>query len=157
MASPTPPTYVAPGELITSAWGNAVVDMLVWLNTRRGVTALGSISIAAGAVQSMSWQTLSTPDWGAGPTLIAPASTTGLYLLSCNVTSPVITAGADADCIINVGSTSFRNFIPGGKTGVTVNGFGNMVSGDQVSVQIYNPNATAQFFNASLNVFAVAP
>ena len=157
LAAGTVPPHVAAGELIQSSWGNAVVDMLAWLNTRRGITALSSPSVPGGTLQTVSWVTLSNQDWGTGPTLIAPADTIGLYMMSCTVSGPAIVAGAFGDAVINVNSNSFKNYIPSGKAAVTVSALTSLSPADQVSVQVYNPNGTAAYFNTTLVVYAVAP
>jgi hypothetical protein len=155
LAMPSPP-HVAAGELIESAWGNTVVDAIGWLNTRRGVTAVGAPSIPAGTLQAVSWTTLSDAAWGAGPTLIAPGGTIGLYMISCSVNGPAISTGF-ADAIVNINANKFMNYVPTGKSGITVNGLTALAPADEISVQVYNPNGGAGFFNVSMNIYAVAP
>ena len=154
---PPPPNHVVPDELIESAWGNAVVDMFAWLNAARGITALGSPSVGAGAVQTVPWSSLSNQAWGAGPSLTAPGDTAGHYIISCNIVSPVIAAAGFADVIVNVGTEAFKGFVPGTKNGITVAATTRITPGTAVTVQVYNPNTAAGFFNTALNIYAVSP
>lgn len=147
------PPYVAPGELIESVWGNKVVDALIYLSTRNGLTAIGSPSIASNALQQVSWSQWSTPTWGNGPVFVAPVGTEGLYVFSCDVDGPQMGVDQFADVSINVKAQSYVSYIPPGKSQVTAFAMIDISPGDQVSVQIYNPTPAAAFFTTTLNIY----
>jgi hypothetical protein len=151
------PAHVAAGELIESAWGNATVDTLHLLHSRHALIALGSPSIPGGTLQQASFSTLSDTSWGPGPVFIAPAGTAGFYAFMANITgAPTMIADTYADVTINVKTTGFNNFIPGGKSKITTVGFTDLAPADQVSVSIYNPTGAAAFFTVTLVILRVA-
>lgn len=148
-----PPPYVASGELITSAWGNAVVDGL----KVQGVVAQGAPSIPAGTLAQASWSSTSNPTWGTNPTLVAPSGTFGWFTVMANLVSgPTMGAGMFADVLLTVTRgatpTSFTNYVAQGKSTVTTFGSIDLAAGDQVKVQIYNPTGAAAFFTVVLVV-----
>lgn len=155
------PPYVTAGELIESAWGNDVVDTLIELSTRRGNSAAGSTSIAAGGTQQLGWQNLTNPDWGAGPTFIAPSYAKGLYHLSLRVEGPGIAqtlyAGVWLNVVNAVGSPTFANSINPGMQETSVSGLVTMNPGAQLGVVVFNPTAAAAFFDAFLTWYEVSP
>jgi hypothetical protein len=49
MAAPVQPPHVASGELITSAWGNGVVDSLWWATVSFGSGSMGPTPMVSGS------------------------------------------------------------------------------------------------------------
>lgn len=157
LAATGPPPYVATGELITSAWGNAVVDGLAV----QGVVATGSTSIAGGALGTCAWAQTSNPAWGTNPTLVVPAGTFGWFTLMSNlVAGPSMGASMFADNVLTVTrggtNTAFTAYVPQGKGTITTFGSTDLAAGDQIKVQIYNPTGAAAFFTVFLVIARMA-
>ncbi|MET0578005.1 MAG: hypothetical protein ABW122_05060 [Ilumatobacteraceae bacterium] len=132
-----------------------VGDRITNLDTRHGISTLGATAIGSGVVGTLAWTTLSTPDWGPGPILTAPAGTNGLYFISLNV-SAASPMNGDADCYIFVNSDGYANYIPNGKSVITVNALVSMSPGHQLKFQVYNPTGAAMYFTGRMNAYQVS-
>lgn len=127
---------------------------------RRGVIAVQSgQQVGAGQVVTLGWSTLSAPDFGAGPGLTVPAGAGGLYVASLRVAGPVVpttpTIGF-GDVVINFNGTEYSTYVPGGKTQVALSVMEPLNPGQGISVLVYNPLGSSQFYAARLTFARVA-
>jgi hypothetical protein len=155
-ATPQLDTHAADHNALALAV-NDIVGRVTAADGRKGTSAhQGGQSIAGGAVVSLSWEAVSDPSWGAGPTFTVPnvANTTGIYTLSLRVAGP--TQPGPADVVIVIGGLEHSNYIPTNKASVAFCVSMQLTAGTQVFVRIYNPSASAQFYNADLHILRVA-
>jgi hypothetical protein len=144
------PPHVAAGELITSAWGNAVVDSLTKLDDALTTQQLLAITtgqaVAAGAVATISFTDVAG-EFGAGPTTFG-FPVTGNYVVSFSANG--VAATASNDLVVTAAGTPYQGgILPGKVAGVVA--FANLFqAGQQLSCSVYNANSVAVNFTASL-------
>jgi len=155
------PGHVAAGELIESAWGNAVVDSLYpWkgvgvVNTNVAVPSFGQPSVIW---VSKSFDTDNY--WTTGEFLTIPAKRGGIYVATADVLMSTA-ATAVGDMVIDrlngpTGTGIWFGYIPIAKTRITWTAVSQAQPGDQFRVRVYNPNGAAVTMSVQLAMWRVA-
>jgi len=155
------PGHVAAGELIESAWGNAVVDSIYpWhgvgvVNTNVAVPSFGQPSVIW---VSKSFDTDNF--WTTGEFLTIPANRGGIYVASADVLMSAA-ATAPGDMVIDrvngpTGTGIWIGYIPTAKQRITFNAVSQAQPGDQFRMRVYNPNGAAVTMSVQLTLWRVA-
>lgn len=150
------PGHVAAGELIESAWGNAVVDTLTML---RGVGVYtGTFAVGAGQAPIITWtgEAYDTDGYhvSAANDIVIPANRAGTYVLEVRASTDV-GVSAVADLIVNFAGVALTSYIPVNRRTVATGHLLRLGAGTTINVQLYNEGA-ARNFNASLELIRVA-
>jgi hypothetical protein len=144
------PPHVAAGELIESAWGNAVVDSLTKLDDALTTQQLLAITtgqaIGAGAVATISFTNVSG-EFGPGPTTFAfPVA--GNYVVSFTANGAATTASNDL--VVTAAGVAYQGGILPGKGSAVVAFANQFQAGAQLFCQVFNANSVAVNFTATL-------
>jgi hypothetical protein len=151
----TVPGPVAPGELIESAWGNAVNEELT--EKRGAAVRNASVAVSSGQQVAFTWPTIlyENQEWlAAGASqLIVPEA--GLYVvtLSAACTNPPGVAWSNSpEVILNHSGALYSQNFGTNKSGATLSVSVPMSTGQFLEGRIYNGHSDARFFSLTLSV-----
>jgi hypothetical protein len=150
------PGFVAPDELIESAWGNAVVDTLV---TQRGVGLFtGTFAVGAGLAPTITWtgEAFDTDGYhvASANDIVIPAKRGGVYVIQCQIaTDTGVTAVTDL--ILNYAGKPYGVYIPVNRRYVVGTFMFGFAPGNTFNFQIYNEGA-ARNYSASMHMYRVS-
>lgn len=162
LAGDTLPARVAAGDLIQSAWGNAVVDTLT---VRVGVGVwLSAQSVPAGTNPPIAWinENYDTDNFHVpnATDLIIPAGRAGVYAATLQLNTPgAVTANSLVRLIVPPapgGTTIYQATMVVGQQIAAVSYVGPMAVGAHVSATFWNAGAAAVFVAGTLELVRVA-
>jgi hypothetical protein len=153
------PAPVVSGELIESAWGNAVSDSITELRRFHGVLGASSGQTIANATEApISWteQWDSNAYFGGGSTITIPTGLSGTYGIQLRITSTTLPAGVVRVRIETPGELA-TGYMPSGYGDVSVSNIVPILDGGTVKALVYNNSGASLIFTGILRVFRLHP